>query len=95
MGSALKDLPSVRLASGDKFISDSDIKSRLVTKFNANVCDMEGAGIALTCTRAHVPFSMIKLVSDGADEGAVETYQANKSLAFESAVDLVLSLMKK
>ena len=95
LNGALSILPAVRLASGDKFVSDSERKNKLVADFGANICDMEGAGIALVCTRAHIPFSMIKLVSDGADEGAVETYTANKSLAFEAAVDLVLSLIKQ
>ena len=91
---ALADLPTLRLASGDKFVSDSAFKNRLVADFGANICDMEGAGIALTCTRAGVPFTMIKLVSDAADDAAVETFSASKTRAFGAAVDLVLSLLR-
>ena len=91
---SLKDLPALRLASGDKFISDVTLKDRIVSLFSANICDMEGAGIALTCTRAHVPFTMIKLVSDAANDAAVETFSTTKSRAFGSAVELVLSLLR-
>ena len=90
---ALKGLPAVRLASGDKFISDSERKDWIVKNFAANVCDMEGAGIALVCARARIPFSMIKLISDGADEGAVQTFEASKQQAFGSAVEIVLKLL--
>jgi len=91
---ALKDLPALRLASGDKFVSDTAFKNRLVSDFDANICDMEGAGVALTCTRAGIPFTMIKLVSDAADDVAVETFSASKTRAFGVAVDLVLSLLR-
>lgn len=94
-GTLLSHLPAVRLASGDKFISKTEIKNRLVAKFSADICDMEGAGVAITCSRAGVPFTMIKLVSDGADESAAETFRANKSNAFGSAVTLVLSLLQR
>jgi len=94
MQGKLKELPALRLASGDKFVSDVSFKTRLVSEFDANVCDMEGAGVALTCTRAGIPFTMIKLVSDAADDAAVETFSASKSRAFETAVDLVLSLLR-
>ena len=90
----LRNLPALRLASGDKFVSDVAFKDRLVREFSANICDMEGAGIAITCTRAHVPFTMIKLVSDAADDAAVETFSASKTRAFGAAVSLVLSLLK-
>ncbi len=84
-------LSSCRLASGDKFIADSKIKNLLKSEFSANVCDMEGAGVALTASRAKIPFAMIKLVSDGADEGAVKEYSLNKGAAFDFAVNAVVN----
>lgn len=92
--SILSSLPAVRLASGDKFVSDTQLKNKLVTDFSANICDMEGAGIAITCARASIPFSMIKLVSDGADENAADTFHEAKSKAFGIAISYVLSLLR-
>lgn len=83
-------LPTVRLASGDKFISDKTRKNALISDFSADICDMEGAGIALTCSRASIPFSMIKVVSDAADENAEVTFMKNKLGGLSFALDVVL-----
>ena len=90
----LASLPALRLASGDKFISDTALKEKLVSDFSADICDMEGAGIALVCARSSVPFTMVKLVSDAADDGAAETFSESKGKAFDKVVDLVLSLFR-
>ncbi len=83
-------LPVVRLASGDKFIADPVFKNKIISDFSADICDMEGAGIALTCTRSCVPFTMIKVVSDSADSGAEATYMKNKLGGLSFAIDVVL-----
>ena len=83
-------LPLVRLASGDKFIADRLRKNQIIADFSADICDMEGAGIALTCVRSGVPFAMIKVVSDSADDGAEATYMKNKLGGLEFALDVVL-----
>lgn len=89
--SVLSDkLPAVRLASGDKFIADNARRNQIITDFSADICDMEGAGIALTCVRSGVPFTMIKVVSDSADDGAEATYMKNKLGGLEFALDVVL-----
>ena len=87
--------PSVRLASGDKFVADSKLKEWIRSEFSADICDMEGAGVAIAAYRAGVPCTMIKLVSDGADEGAVEAYRSSKERAFDLAVDFVLSVLRR
>ena len=88
-------LPALRLASGDKFIADSFLKNKLKADFSADICDMEGAGVALTCARAGVPFTMIKVVSDDAGEGAVSSFESAKLSGFSVAVDIVLSVIKE
>lgn len=87
-------VPAVRLASGDKFIAKESLKNQVKSAFSANICDMEGAGIALTCARSHIPFTMIKAVSDGADEGAAQAFEQSKIRAFDVAISVVLSAIK-
>ncbi|MBO7389829.1 MAG: 5'-methylthioadenosine/S-adenosylhomocysteine nucleosidase, partial [Clostridia bacterium] len=89
------DLPLVRLASGDKFISDPLISARIASDFSADICDMEGAGIAITCARAGIPFNMIKLVSDGADSSATADFAESKTKSFGRAFEIVLSLIRQ
>lgn len=49
-----KDFPKIktaRLASGDKFISSSEVKDKLIADFDAEICDMEGAGICIIANK--------------------------------------------
>ena len=71
----MKEFPFVKnviCASGDKFIADKKEKQRLHEQFNADICEMEAAGIVLTCNRNKVPCLLIKTIADsilgGADE---------------------------
>lgn len=89
------DLPRVRLASADRFVSDPELSSHIASDFSADICDMEGAGIAITCARARIPFNMIKLVSDGADSSAADDFAESKTKTFGRAFEIVLSLIEQ
>ncbi len=60
----------VTLASADKFVADASEKEQIAKEFEADICDMEGAGIALICEKNKVPFLMVKAVSDTKNDGA-------------------------
>lgn len=90
---ALEVEPSLKpviCASGDKFIGNPDRKAALHTEYKADICEMEAAGIVLTCNRNGVPCLLIKAVSDslggGAEEFAVE---------FERCADICLETVDK
>ena len=57
------------IASGDVFVATDALRKRIVSDFSAQVCEMEGAAIAQTAYVNGVPFSVIRAVSDGADDG--------------------------
>ena len=63
-------LRKATLASGDKFISDSGKKASLIGTYHAEICDMEGAAVALTSHRNGVRCVLFKIVSDNADESS-------------------------
>ncbi len=58
-------IKTVICASADKFVADENIKEYLNKTFNASVCDMESAGILLTCKNNNIPTIIIKSISDG------------------------------
>lgn len=58
------NLVPVTCASGDKFISDIKMKNYLMNNFKADICEMELAGIALTCIRNNIKLISIKGTSD-------------------------------
>lgn len=72
---ALEIRPELRrtvCASGDKFVADPEKKRELNERFGVEICEMEAAGIVLTCNRCGVPCLLIKTVSDGLTGGAEE-----------------------
>lgn len=65
-------LTPVICASADKFVADPEKKRELHRRFGADICEMEAAGIVLTCNRSRVPCLLIKAVSDSITGGAQE-----------------------
>ena len=74
-------LKRVTCASGDKFVAEREKKQALHDRFDADICEMEAAAIALTCHRSGIPCLMIKTVSDSIDGGAAEFKKAVLSSA--------------
>lgn len=63
------ELPVQSLATGDKFVADTATRDRLAEK--SGLCDMEGYAIAATCARFGVPVTLLKQVSDPANEDSI------------------------
>lgn len=72
---ALDIEPSLRkviCASGDKFITQKVKKEELHNIYNADIGEMEAAGIVLTCNKNNIPCLLIKTVSDSVTGGVKE-----------------------
>ena len=65
-------LKKVICASADKFVGKAERKRELHALYGAEICEMEAAGIVLTCNRSGVPCLLVKTVSDGIEGGAEE-----------------------
>lgn len=65
-------LKKVICASADKFVGGAERKRELHRLYGAEICEMEAAGVVLTCNRSGVPCLLIKTVSDGIEGGAEE-----------------------
>lgn len=63
-------LKQVTVASGDVFVANSAMKTRLRDEFGCDICEMELAALALVCERNRVPLLSLKVVSDSADESS-------------------------
>jgi adenosylhomocysteine nucleosidase len=63
----------VVLATGDAFIADADARDVLAKR--ADLVDMEGYALAAAAASAAVPVTMVKHVSDEADEHAARTWR--------------------
>ena len=65
-------LPVRGLATGDMFVSDTALRTELAK--NSQLCDMEGYSIAAVCQRFDVPCTLLKQVSDSANEESKGTW---------------------
>ncbi len=91
--SACPELRAVTCASADKFVAGEEAKSALHKQFGADICEMEAAGILLTCKRCGVPALFIKAVSDGVTGGADE-FEEMIGRASEVCVKVVLKVIE-
>ena len=78
-------------ASGDKFIDKKEDRQRLFKDFNADVCEMESAGVLLTCNRNNTPCLIIKSISDDEAMG----YNEFSNIAAERHTDLIEAILKR
>ena len=63
------------VATTDSFIGSDEQKKKITDNFPATlVCDMELGAIAQTCYIKNMPLISVKLISDNADNTAVESY---------------------
>lgn len=71
---AVADGDETVLATGDTFISDPVVRERLAQR--ADLVDMEGYAVAYACDALGVPVRLVKHVSDGADDSALDWPEA-------------------
>ncbi len=58
------------LATGDRFVTDPVVRDGLATR--ASLVDMEGYAVVRAAQAFDVPVRLVKVVSDGADESALD-----------------------
>ena len=63
------------IASGDIFCTELKMSQKINTKFNALCVEMEGASIAQVCYLSHIPFLIIRSISDVPNNDNVITYE--------------------
>lgn len=84
-----------RILSGDQFISDQTKKDWLISSFDGSCTEMEGAAIAHVASLNHVPFLIIRAISDKADDSASMDYPAFTAMAVRNSIKLLTALLPK
>ena len=84
-----------RICSGDQFISDQAVKDRIIDTFHGLCCEMEGAAIAHTCYLNHVPFVIIRAISDKADGSSEIDYPTFEKKAAHDAAATVVAFLNQ
>ena len=84
-----------RVVSGDQFISDRDKKNWLARTFEGFCTEMEGAAIAQAAYLNHIPYLVIRAISDKADDSASVDYPVFEAAAIEHSVRLLLAMAER
>ncbi len=83
-----------RVLSGDQFISNRDVKERLIETFQGDCVEMEGAAIAHAAYLNKIPFVVIRAISDKADDSAEMDYPTFEREAAKHSAKLVEEMVQ-
>lgn len=84
-----------RVASGDQFIAENNVKDRIISLFGAMCTEMEGAAIAQAAYLNQVSYVIIRAISDKADNSATMDYPTFEKQAIAHSVRLVQNLLTR
>lgn len=81
-----------RIVTGDQFISSKEKKAWLTETFGGFCAEMEGADIAHAAYLNHIPFLIVRAISDKADDSAQMDYPTFEAKAIEHSVRLIVEM---
>jgi adenosylhomocysteine nucleosidase len=81
------------IATGDLFLHKDTQKALLHERFGAIACEMEGGAIGHVCYVNHVPFAILRSISDG--EGGSMDYATFAEKAAMQAILVVVDFIKR
>lgn len=84
-----------RIASGDQFVCDQDVKNRIVSEFSAYATEMEGAAIGQAAYLNEIPFLVVRAIYDKADGSAQMDYSEFEKAAVDHSVRLTLNMLAR
>lgn len=84
-----------RIVSGDQFVSDKKKKTWLIETFDGLCTEMEGAAIGQAAWLNHIPFLVIRAISDKADDSATMDYSEFEAKAAEHSVSFLKEIASR
>ncbi len=82
------------IATGDTFVTNNGLKKKIVENFDALACDMEGGSIGQVCYMNGVDFSVIRKISDNANEISLVNYDEFEARACEKMSDVIFEFIR-
>lgn len=89
------DLYEGIIATGDQFVASSERKSWIQQTFNADALEMEGASVACVCQNFDIPFFVLRAISDTADGGAAEDFDAFLKSSAAVSATFILEMVRR
>ena len=95
----LKGFGAVRpglIATGDQFIGDAAVLQELKAALpDLQAVEMEGGAVAQVAEQEGVPWLVLRVISDGADEAAAESFSDFVQVYDQRAWSLIEALLKR
>jgi adenosylhomocysteine/aminodeoxyfutalosine nucleosidase len=83
------------IATGDQFVASQERKNWIAKTFNADALEMEGASVACVCQNFTIPCFVLRAISDTANGGAVEDFDAFLKTSAQVSARFVLEMVKR
>lgn len=82
------------IATGDQFIGNGDVRSRIHQLFNAKAVEMEGGAVAHACYMHGIPCGIVRSISDKANGESEMDYPTFVQLAASHSTQVVEQLLR-
>lgn len=83
-----------RIVTGEAFISDNELKSKIIKSYSPHCVEMEGSAIGHVAYINKIPFIVIRSISDNADCDAHINYDNFEKISANNSSNLVLNMLK-
>ena len=84
-----------RVATGDQFVCSDEQKAKIIADTSASCTEMEGGAIAQVAYVNHVPFVILRAISDKADGSAELDYPTFEKMAAANCAAVTEALAKR
>ncbi len=84
-----------RVASGDQFVAEKELKNKIIASTQGLCTEMEGAAIAQTAYRNGIPFVILRAISDKADDSAQMDYPTFERIAAHRCAEVTRILARQ
>ncbi len=96
---ACKDLENTnvllgRIATGDIFVAQREMRSQIANEFSALACEMEGGSVAQVCYRNSVPCAILRCISDDFDENQFMDFMEFRNLAADKSISAIKNFLQ-
>lgn len=82
------------IATGDQFLNRKEDLNRIVERFEAMACEMEGGSIGQVCYINGVDFAIVRAISDGGDDNSHMDYGEFVQIAAAKSISLLSSFLE-
>ncbi|MCD7776442.1 MAG: 5'-methylthioadenosine/adenosylhomocysteine nucleosidase [Firmicutes bacterium] len=83
-----------KVATGDQFISDDEVKRGIKDAHGALACEMEGGAVGQVCLYNGVPYGIIRAISDGGGDDAGMLYEEFAPRAAKNSIAVTLRFIE-